>query len=211
LTQHPERIRSRSSSKAVAIPAFSNADTAASGRAAAAALSAVAKWRAEGLRPRQISYHEAYLRGPLVTKQTSASLFLPVMSGTNVVEVTFTMLGSNRDIRMDGHKTIGPLALQRLGEALRRQYGIRVRLPSRLYSLVEKLKRVTKEDDYLDNAADAVRLAQHSGSSSDKTHLLELAKAWVDLADKAHEDTLRPRRPTILHPLVQKKLGHLPD
>jgi hypothetical protein len=110
---------------------------------------------------------------------------------------------------MDGDKTIGPLALQQLGEALQGGFGIQNRLPFRLYSLVEQLVRMTKEDDYLDNAADAVRLAQHAYSSSDKTRLLELAEAWVDLAEKAHENTRRPRRPTILHPLVQKKLGGL--
>jgi hypothetical protein len=56
---------------------------------------------------------------------------------------------------MDGDKTIGPLALQQLGEALQGGYGIQTRLPFRLYSLVEQLTRMTKEDDYLDNAADA--------------------------------------------------------
>jgi hypothetical protein len=112
---------------------------------------------------------------------------------------------------MDGDKTVGPFALRRIGEALRRSYYIPLRIPSRLCSLVRELGRITKEDDYLDNAADAVRLAQHSSSSSDKTRLLELAEAWVDLAEKAHENTRRPRRPTILHPLVQKRLGGLPD
>jgi hypothetical protein len=112
---------------------------------------------------------------------------------------------------MDGDKTIGPLALQRLGEALRRQYGIQTRLPFRFYSLVEQLMRMTKEYDYLDNAAATMRLAQHATSSSDKTRLVSLAEGWVELADKAHEDSRRPRRPTILHPLVEKKLGGLPD
>jgi hypothetical protein len=57
---------------------------------------------------------------------------------------------------MDGDETIGPLALKRLAEALRGQNGIQTRLPFRLRSLVEQLMRMTKEDDYLDNAADAV-------------------------------------------------------
>jgi hypothetical protein len=70
---------------------------------------------------------------------------------------------------------------------------------------------MTKEDDYLDIAADAVRLAQHADASFDKTRLLGLAEAWVDLAEKTHEATRRPRRPAILHPLAQKKLGGLPD
>jgi hypothetical protein len=54
---------------------------------------------------------------------------------------------------MDGDKTIGPLALQRLGEALRGGYGIQTRLPSRLQRLVEQLTHLTKEADYLENAA----------------------------------------------------------
>jgi hypothetical protein len=112
---------------------------------------------------------------------------------------------------MDGDKTIGPLALQRLGEAFRRRYGIQTRLPFRLYSLVAQLARITKKDDYLDNAAATMRLAQHAPSYSEKTRLVSLAEGWVELADKANEDSRRPRRPTILHPLVQKQLGSLPD
>jgi hypothetical protein len=68
-----------------------------------------------------------------------------------------------------------------------------------------------REDDYREKAAEALRLAQHKRFSSDKTRLVKLAEGWVELAGKAHEDTQRPRRPTILHPLVQKKLGDLPD
>jgi hypothetical protein len=112
---------------------------------------------------------------------------------------------------MDGDRTIDPIALQRLGAALRVRYGIQSRVPLRLHRLIEQLRRMTKEDDYLDNAADAVRLAQHADASFDKTRLFGLAGAWVDLAEKTHEAARRPRRPTILHPLVQKKLGELPD
>jgi hypothetical protein len=77
----------------------------------------------------------------------------------------------------------------------------------RLQRLVEQLTHLTKEADYLENAAKSMHLAQHASSSSDKTRLVKLAEGWVYLADKAHEDTRRPRRPTILHPLVQKKMG----
>jgi hypothetical protein len=111
---------------------------------------------------------------------------------------------------MDADKTIGPFALRRIGEALRVRYSIHMRLPFQLYSLVEQLKRTTKEDDYLEKAAETMRLAQHA-SSSDRIRLVKLAEGWVGLADKAHEDMRRPRRPTILHPLVQKKMGRLPD
>jgi hypothetical protein len=47
---------------------------------------------------------------------------------------------------MDGDKTIGPLALQQLGEALQGGYGIQTRLPFRLHSLVEQL--VPRHSDY---------------------------------------------------------------
>ena len=74
------------------------------------------------------------------------------------------------------------------------------------------LARTTKEDDYRHKAAQALHLAQGAPSSLDRTRLLKLAEGWVELADKAHEDIERPRRPTILHPLVRKKLGgDLPD
>jgi hypothetical protein len=33
----------------------------------------------------------------------------------------------------------------------------------------------------------------------------------VELAEKAHKNKSRPRQPTILHPLVEKKMGRLPD
>jgi hypothetical protein len=108
---------------------------------------------------------------------------------------------------MDGDKTIGTIALRRIGEALRRRYYVPWMLPSRLYSLVKQLGRITKEDDYLDNAADAVRLAQHTSILPDKARLLELGEAWVSLAEKAHETARRQQPPATLHPLVRKKLG----
>jgi hypothetical protein len=110
-----------------------------------------------------------------------------------------------------GDKTIGFLALQRIGRALQARYGIRTRLPVRLYALVALLARVTKEHDYREKAAEALRLAQRTSSSSEKSRLVALAERWIELAGKAHEDTERPKRPTILHPLVQKKLGDTPD
>ncbi len=68
---------------------------------------------------------------------------------------------------------------------------------------------MTKEDDYLDRAAETVRLAQHASSSSDKSRLLKLAEGWFDLAEKAHNSDRRGR-PVVLHPLIAKKMN-LPD
>lgn len=112
---------------------------------------------------------------------------------------------------MDGDRTVGALALRRIGDALQRSCVIQSKLPFRLNSLVVQLARITREDDYRDKAAEALRLAQHASSSSDKGRLLKLAEGWVELAEKARDDTRRPRPPTILHSLVQKKLGELPD
>jgi hypothetical protein len=110
---------------------------------------------------------------------------------------------------MDGDKTIGPLALRRIGEAFRRICGIPRKLPFRLYDLVAQLRRVSKENEYRDNAAELMRLAERAQSSAEKTRLVTLAEGWVELAEKAHKDNRR--EPTILHPLVEKKLGKLPE
>jgi hypothetical protein len=112
---------------------------------------------------------------------------------------------------MDGDKTIGPLARRRIGEALRRMCGIPRKLPFRLYDLVAQLRRATKEDDYRYNAAELMRLAERAQSPAEKTRLVTLAEGWVELAGKAHEDNRRTRQPTILHPLVERKMGKFPD
>jgi hypothetical protein len=65
---------------------------------------------------------------------------------------------------------------------------------------------MNKADDYRRNAADTMQLAQRASSSEDKGRLLKLAEAWLDLADRAHGTAKQLRRPTILHPLVRKKL-----
>jgi hypothetical protein len=65
---------------------------------------------------------------------------------------------------------------------------------------------MNKADDYRRNAADTMQLAQRASSSEDKGRLLKLAEAWLDLADRAHATAKRSRRPSILHPLVRKKL-----
>jgi hypothetical protein len=112
---------------------------------------------------------------------------------------------------MNGGKTVGPLALQRIGEALRSLCRIPTRMPFRLHSLVAQLKRMTKEGDYLHNAVEMMRLAEQAESPTEKARLVTLAEGWIELAERAHEDNERPRRPTLLHPLVEEKMGKLPD
>jgi hypothetical protein len=112
---------------------------------------------------------------------------------------------------MDGNKTIGPIALRRIGEAFRRLCGIPRKLPFRLYELVAQLRRATKGDDYRDNAGQLMRLAEHAQSPAEKMRLVTLAEGWVELSEKARKNNRRPRQPTVLHPLVEKKMGKLPD
>jgi hypothetical protein len=88
--------------------------------------------------------------------------------------------------------------------------GIPKNLPFRLYDLIAQLRRATKEDDYRQNAAEVMRLAEHA-KPAEKAHLVTLAEGWVELAEKAHKDNRRPRQPTILHPLVERKMGKFPD
>jgi PAS fold len=93
----------------------------------------------------------------------------------------------------------------------RRMCGIPRKLPSRLYDLVAQLRRATKGGDYRHNAVELMRLAERAHSPAEKTRLVTLAEGWVELAEKAHEDNRRTQQPTILHPLVARKLGKLPD
>jgi hypothetical protein len=112
---------------------------------------------------------------------------------------------------MDGDKTIGPIAPRRIGEAFRRLCGVPRKLPLRLHEPVAQLRRATKWEDYRRNATERMRLAEHARSPAEKTHPVTLAEGWVELAKKAHKDNPRPRKPTILDPLVERKMGKLPD
>ncbi len=89
--------------------------------------------------------------------------------------------------------------------------GIPGKLPSRLYDLVAQLRRATKGGDYRHNAVELMRLAERGHSPAEKTRLVTLAEGWVELAEKAHKNSRRPRQPIILHPLVERKMGKLPD
>ena len=65
---------------------------------------------------------------------------------------------------------------------------------------------MNKENDYWRNAAETMQLAQRASSSEDKGRLVKLAEAWLDLAQRTRSTANRMRRPSVLHPLVQKKL-----
>jgi hypothetical protein len=50
---------------------------------------------------------------------------------------------------------------------------------------------VTKEDEYRDNAAEAMQLAQRSSSTVAKARLVLLAEAWFELAQRARDAVRR--------------------
>ena len=70
---------------------------------------------------------------------------------------------------------------------------------------------MTKEDDYRQNAAEMVELAQRANSSTDKVRLLAMAEAWLGLADRAHKRAGLHLHNMTEHPLIQRKLGHQPN
>ena len=66
---------------------------------------------------------------------------------------------------------------------------------------------MSKTEEYLDNAAETVDLANRASSSADKSRLLRLAEKWLDLAERASQLVGRSRSPVGEHPLVTRVLG----
>jgi hypothetical protein len=67
---------------------------------------------------------------------------------------------------------------------------------------------MTKQDDYLINAAHTFDLATRASNSGEKSHLLDLTEKWVDLADRSQH---RAKRPLKEHPLVQRAFRGLKE
>jgi hypothetical protein len=65
---------------------------------------------------------------------------------------------------------------------------------------------VSKESEYLDNAAETLDLAKRVSSSPGKGRLLRLAEKWVDLADRVGRLSRCEDPETRLHPLVAQRL-----
>jgi hypothetical protein len=101
--------------------------------------------------------------------------------------------------------TLGQHTLERLAEMLRGRYHLPTTLPSRIYDLAMKLDQpaartdepeeapgeqgppsASKESDYRRQAVETMRLAQQASSSSVKARLVNLAEAWIELAERAH-------------------------
>jgi hypothetical protein len=115
------------------------------------------------------------------------------------------------------HGTLSPSALERLGEMLRGRYHLPVTLPSRMHDLAMRLDQrdgrldepqepderrelgslstpgeqglppASKEGYYRRQAAETMRLAQRASSSFVKARLVNLAEAWIELAERAHK------------------------
>lgn len=62
------------------------------------------------------------------------------------------------------------------------------------------------EDQYRRYAADLLNLASKQLNSADKGHLLLMAEAWLELADRFAQRT-KKLRASVDHPLVEHVLG----
>jgi hypothetical protein len=69
-------------------------------------------------------------------------------------------------------------------------------------------KRMNREHEYRSRAAQTVDLARRASCSSDKGKLLDMAQAWLDLADRAHKVAKKRMRKMVEHPLIRARLGH---
>jgi hypothetical protein len=99
------------------------------------------------------------------------------------------------------HGALDRFALDRLGEMLRGHYHLPATLPSRVYDLVTKLDRpwnqgspsiapdaqdlpvAAKESHYRRQAVETMRAAQHASSANARSRLVNLAEAWIELAE----------------------------
>jgi len=66
---------------------------------------------------------------------------------------------------------------------------------------------VTREDDYRRFAAQALDLACRTSNLKDKSHLLAMTEAWLNLADKIARLVKRPKASIGEHPAVSARLG----
>jgi hypothetical protein len=96
------------------------------------------------------------------------------------------------------HTSYGALdrfALERLGEMIRGRYHLPATLPSSVYDLVMKLDQheghglvsASKESHCRLQAVEAMRAAQRTSSSIARARLVDLAEAWIELAEKTRK------------------------
>jgi hypothetical protein len=63
-----------------------------------------------------------------------------------------------------------------------------------------------KSNEYRAFAVHCLTFAKNSPNTADKTRLLTMAEAWLDLADRRTRVVKRPSAPIADHPLVLKTL-----
>ena len=66
---------------------------------------------------------------------------------------------------------------------------------------------MSKQDEYRDSAAQVFELGGARFKSNDKSHLLDLAEKWLDLADRSRQQATPPLTE---HPLVKRAFQRLP-
>lgn len=69
---------------------------------------------------------------------------------------------------------------------------------------------MSKEEDYRGFAAHCLDLAKKSEETAEKSRLLAMAEAWLNLADKITRPVKRPRVRAGEHPAVNAALGPEP-
>ena len=66
---------------------------------------------------------------------------------------------------------------------------------------------MSKEDEYRGFAASYLKVANATGNIAEKTRLLAMAEAWLDLAGRASRSAKQHARQLAEHPLVRRVLG----
>jgi hypothetical protein len=72
--------------------------------------------------------------------------------------------------------------------------------PCRLSSNVPSLGRAVTFDEYQQRAADCLRVAQETNDPTSKALLLEMAQAWINLAERTKRDQDDPASWTLPDP-----------
>jgi len=63
---------------------------------------------------------------------------------------------------------------------------------------------MSKRDDYLDNAAQTLNLANHVSKLAKRFHLLDLVEKWLELADRSNRQSKISADTREEHPLVTR-------
>jgi hypothetical protein len=69
---------------------------------------------------------------------------------------------------------------------------------------------MSKQDEYLDKAAQMLQLAMRASSSSERSQWLNLADKWLDLADRLRQLSEASAREVNEHPLVRQAFRGFP-